>query len=166
MAGVQNATLAAVETKEKGFESEEMRKSMLTTELKTGYAESLKTSSAAFAPRQSVFFIPIILWGMRAENNQYQPKPSELAFSESPANSFFGGLLKKVQKMTNTIIQNLINILETELGSIYRSARVKPATNDSMDSYFALSDKQKNRIKSLCRRHLVLQTRLNQIVGE
>ena len=116
---------------------------------------------------------------MRAENNQYQPKPSELAFSESPANSFFGGLLKKVkkmtntiiqikkvQKMTNTIIQNLINILETELGSIYRSARVKPATNDSMDSYFALSDKQKNRIKSLCRRHLVLQTRLNQIVGE
>ncbi len=89
---------------------------MLTTELKTGYAESLKTSSAAFAPRQSVFFIPIILWGMRAENNQYQPKPSELAFSESPANSFFGGLLKKVQKMTNTII----NTTESTLQSLYR----------------------------------------------
>lgn len=91
-------------------------RNMLTMCINTGYTESLKTSSAAFAPRQRVFFMPVILWGMRAENNQYQPKPSELAFSESPANSFFGGLLKKVQKMTNTII----NTTESTLQSLYR----------------------------------------------
>lgn len=165
MAGVQNAALAAVETKEKGFEGEKMRKNMLTTELKTGYAESLKLVIPAFAPVRFAIFLYLPMARMRAENNQYQPS-LYYSFSESSPLSYLAVLSKKVIQMTNTIIQNLINILETELGSIYRSARVKPATNDSMDSYFALSDKQKNRIKSLCRRHLILQTHLNQIAGE
>lgn len=144
-----------------------MRKSILTTELKTGYTENLKTSLRGFRTRQICDFFVFAYGRMRAENiSNIGQSIRKLAFSESARHSILSGFLKKVYAMTNTIIQNLINILETELGSIYRSARVKPATNDSMDSYFALSDKQKNRIKSLCRRHLVLQTRLNQIVGE
>lgn len=167
MAGVQNAAFAAVETKEKGFEGKKMRKNILTTELKAGYVESLKTATIGFRTRQICDFFVFANWRMRAENILNISQGSIVAaFSESATFHNCVAFLKKATKMTNTIIQNLINILETELGSIYRSARVKPATNDSMDSYFALSDKQKNRIKSLCRRHLVLQTRLNQIAGE
>lgn len=81
-------------------------KKVLTNESDGLYTESLKTANTAFTPRQSVFFMPF-LWGMRAENNQYQPKPLLAAFSESPANSFFGGLLKKANKMTNTTIQKI-----------------------------------------------------------
>ena len=81
-------------------------KKVLTNESDGLYTESLKTANTAFTPRQSVFFMPF-LWGMRAENNQYQPKPLLAAFSESPANSFFGGLLKKASKMTNTTIQKI-----------------------------------------------------------
>ena len=90
-------------------------KKVLTNESDGLYTGSLKTSSAAFAPVISDFFVSF--WGMRVENNQYRPEPSELAFSESPANSFFGGLLKKVQKMTNTIIKKIheLRILLDEL---------------------------------------------------
>ncbi len=90
---------------------------MLTNESNGLYTESLKTSSAAFAPVSiSDFFVSF--WGMRVENIQYRPEPSELAFSESPANSFFGGLLKKVQKMTNTIIKK-IHELRIVLDELY-----------------------------------------------
>lgn len=141
-------------------------KKYLTDESGMFYVESLKTFNTAFAPVRYAIFLYLPIWRMRAENNQYQPKLLLKAFSESATSQICVALLRKFNKMTNTIIQNLINILETEIGSIYRSARVKPATNNSMDSYFALSDKQKNRIKQLCRRHLILQTRLNQIAGE
>lgn len=141
-------------------------KKYLTDESGMFYVESLKNFNTAFAPVRYAIFLYLPIWRMRAENNQYQPKLLLKAFSESATSQICVALLRKFNKMTNTIIQNLINILETEIGSIYRSARVKPATNNSMDSYFALSDKQKNRIKQLCRRHLILQTRLNQIAGE
>lgn len=90
-------------------------KKVLTNESDGLYTESLKTVKAAFAPVTSDFFVS--LWGMRAENNQYQPEHSLTAFSESPANSIFGGLLRKVKDMTNTIIKKIheLRILLDEL---------------------------------------------------
>lgn len=90
-------------------------KNILTNESDGLYTESLKTANTAFAPRQSVFFIPF--WGMRAENIQYQPKPLLAAFSESPACSFYRWLTKKANKMTNTIIKKIheLRILLDEL---------------------------------------------------
>lgn len=58
-----------------------MKKNYLTRESFGKYAEGLKTVIPAFAPRQSVFFMPMA-W-MRAENIQYQPKHCITAFSES-----------------------------------------------------------------------------------
>lgn len=142
-------------------------KKYLTDESGMFYVESLKTATIGFRTRQICDFFVFANWRMRAENILNISQGFIVAaFSESATFHNCVAFLKKATKMTNTIIQNLINILETEIGSIYRSARVKPATNNSMDSYFALSDKQKNRIKQLCRRHLILQTRLNQIGGE
>lgn len=142
-------------------------KKYLTDESGMFYVESLKTATIGFRTRQICDFFVFANWRMRAENILNISQGFIVAaFSESATFHNCVVFLKKATKMTNTIIQNLINILETEIGSIYRSARVKPATNNSMDSYFALSDKQKNRIKQLCRRHLILQTRLNQIAGE
>ena len=81
-------------------------KNVLTNESDGLYTESLKTVKAAFAPVSiSDFFVSF--WGMRAENIQYQPEHSLTAFSESPANSFFGGLLRKVKDMINTINQKI-----------------------------------------------------------
>ena len=87
----------------------------MTNESDGLYTESLKTVKAAFAPVKSDFFVS--LWGMRAENIQYQPEHSLTAFSESPASSFFGGLLRKVKDMTNTIIKKIheLRILLDEL---------------------------------------------------
>lgn len=91
-------------------------KNILTNESDGLYTESLKTVKAAFAPVSiSDFFVSF--WGMRAENIQYQPEHSLTAFSESPASSFFGGLLRKVKDMTNTIIKKIheLRILLDEL---------------------------------------------------
>ena len=91
-------------------------KNVLTNESDGLYTESLKTVKAAFAPVSiSDFFVSF--WGMRAENIQYQPEHSLTAFSESPANSIFGGLLRKVKDMTNTIIKKIheLRILLDEL---------------------------------------------------
>lgn len=162
---VQDDAVSDLETSQKSFEREEMTKKMLTTESYGCYAEGLKLVIPAFAPVRFANFLYLPMARMRAENNQYQPS-LYYSFSESSPPSYLAVLSKKVIQMTNTTIQNLLNILETELGSIYRSARVKPATNNSMDSYFALSEKQKKRIKQLCRRHLVLQTRLSKITEE
>lgn len=142
-------------------------KKYLTDESGMFYVESLKNATIGFRTRQICDFFVFAYGRMRAENILNIGRSFIVAaFSESATSQICVVFLKKATKMTNTIIQNLINILETEIGSIYRSARVKPATNNSMDSYFALSDKQKNRIKQLCRRHLILKTRLNQIAGE
>ena len=91
-------------------------KKVLTNESDGLYTEGLKTVKAAFAPVSiSDFFVSF--WGMRAENIQYQPEHSLTAFSESPASSFFGGLLRKVKDMTNTIIKKIheLRILLDEL---------------------------------------------------
>lgn len=141
------------------------RNFLLTSDEDFSYTESLKLVIPAFSPVRFAIFLYLPMARTRAENNQYQPS-LYYSFSESSPLSYLAGLSKKVKQMTNTTIQNLLNILETELGSIYRSARVKPATNNSMDSYFALSEKQKNRIKQLCHRHLVLQSHLSKITEE
>ena len=99
-----------VEKKDKGekmtkTKKHDIIKKVLTNESDGLYTESLKTVKAAFAPVTSDFFVS--LWGMRAENNQYRPEHSLTAFSESPANSIFGGLLRKVKDMTNTSIQKI-----------------------------------------------------------
>lgn len=82
----------------------------LTFETAGIYAESLKTTLPAFTPRQSVFFMPMA-W-TRAENNQYQPKLCNVAFSESTPLSFLVALLRKTLQMTNTN--------ESTLQSLYR----------------------------------------------
>lgn len=79
---------------------------MLTSAIMGCYGGGLKTSLPAFAPRQSVFFMPMA-W-TRAENIQYQPKHCKLAFSESTPLSFLTALLKKVYNMTS-----LSNIYQT-----------------------------------------------------
>lgn len=140
---------------------------LLTNKPAAVYAESLKRKTRLSPPSVLVIFLYLPKWRMIAGNILNTGRACLFyGFSESATSQICVAFLKKVKQMTNTIISNYINIIETELGSIYRSARVKPATNDSMDSYFALSDKQKNRIKSLCRRHFVLQTRLNQLTAE
>lgn len=80
-------------------------KKVLTNESDGLYTESLKTTKAAFAPVTSDFFVS--QWGRRVENNQYRPKLSLVAFSDSPAKSFFGGLLRKTKDMTNSIIKKI-----------------------------------------------------------
>lgn len=83
-----------------------MQKKFLTSESLRCYAESLKTVNTAFTPRQSVFFMPMAR--TRAENNQYQPKHLFTAFSESaPLSYLTAKILKKVNKMTNTVISAL-----------------------------------------------------------
>lgn len=133
-----------VEKKDKGekmtkIKKHDIIKKILTNESDGLYTESLKTSSAAFAPVTSDFFVS--LWGMRVENNQYRPKPSELAFSESPANSFFGGLLKKVQKMTNTIIKKIheLRILLDELYANTDSSYIATRCSETRKELASLS---------------------------
>ena len=70
----------------------------LTFETGGNYAESLKTVTTAFTPRQSVFFMPMA-W-TRAGNTQYRPEQLVTAFSESTPLSFLVAILKKVTKMT------------------------------------------------------------------
>lgn len=82
----------------------------LTFETGGNYAESLKTVTTAFTPRQSVFFMPMA-W-TRAGNTQYRPEQLVTAFSESTPLSFLVAILKKVTKMTNTN--------ESTLQSLYR----------------------------------------------
>lgn len=78
---------------------------MLTNESGMFYAESLKTITPAFTPRQRVFFMPMA-W-MRAENTQYQPKHCVIAFSESTPLLILRAFLRKITQMTNTIINSL-----------------------------------------------------------
>lgn len=85
-----------------------MIKKRLTSKYMMGYTESLKTVNTAFTPRQSVFFMPMAR--TRAENNQYQPKHLFTAFSESaPLSYLTAKILKKVNNMTNTLIQKIHN---------------------------------------------------------
>lgn len=70
----------------------------LTFAPRGNYAESLKTVTTAFTPRQSVFFMPMA-W-TRAGNTQYRPEQLVTAFSESTPLSFLVAILKKVTKMT------------------------------------------------------------------
>lgn len=65
----------------------------LTFETGGNYAESLKTVTTAFTPRQSVFFMPMA-W-TRAGNTQYRPEQLVTAFSESTPLSFLVAILKK-----------------------------------------------------------------------
>nr|DAL93363.1 MAG TPA: hypothetical protein [Caudoviricetes sp.] len=76
---------------------------MLTSESRYRYTGSLKTEHTAFnTPSACIFYAPLA-W-MRAENNQYQPKPLCSAFSEStPLLILKGDLLKKEHKMINAI---------------------------------------------------------------
>lgn len=99
-------------------------KKELTNTSKGRYSESLKTAITAFAPRQSVFFMPMA-W-MRAENNQYQPKLLIAAFSEStPLLILNGDFLKKAIKMTNTIIEQ-ISQLRFSLNELYANTSSQP----------------------------------------
>lgn len=79
---------------------------MLTSESRYRYTESLKTEHTAFnTPSACIFYAPLA-W-MRAENNQYQPKPLCSAFSEStPLLILNGDLLKKEHKMNLVQISN------------------------------------------------------------
>lgn len=88
---------------------------MLTFELKSGYAESLKLVIPAFAPVRFANFLYLPMARMRAENNQYQPS-LYYSFSESSPLSYLVALSKKVIQMTNTII----NTTESTLQSLYR----------------------------------------------
>lgn len=143
------------------------RNLLLTSGEDFSYTESLKRKTRLSPPSDLVIFLYLPKWRMIAGNILNTGRACLFyGFSESATSQICVAFLKKVKQMTNTTIQNLLNILETELGSIYRSARVKPATNNSMDSYFALSEKQKNRIKQLCHRHLVLQSHLSKITEE
>ena len=84
-----------------------MRK-LLTNNINSGYTESLKTSIHGFRTRQICdFFVRPYGW-MRAENIQYQPKLLYTAFSESTLPQIARGLLKRIYKMTNTIISHLL----------------------------------------------------------
>ena len=104
-------------------------KKELTNTSKGRYSESLKTAITAFAPRQSVFFMPMA-W-MRAENNQYQPKLLIAAFSEStPLLILNGDFLKKAIKMTNTIISK-INEIRSILDDVYANTSSQPLALES-----------------------------------
>lgn len=92
----------------------------LTNEHAGRYGESLKTVKAAFTPRQSVFFMPMA-W-TRAENNQYQPKLSLTAFSESTPLSFLTALSKKVKDMISAINTTTQSTLQ-QLYGFYQSMR-------------------------------------------
>lgn len=118
-----------------------MKKNILTFGFDSEYAESLKTNPTASAPRQRVFFMPVILWGMRAGNIQYQPKLFGLAFSESPANSFFGGLLRKIQRMkksAETTLQTLYRYYSEMKQVWYKGAYTNDQEDIYSDVFFAL----------------------------
>ena len=82
---------------------------MLTFELNSGYAESLKLVIPAFAPVRYAIFLYLPMARTRAENNQYQPS-LYYSFSESSPLSYLAVLSKKVIQMTNTIIQKISEI--------------------------------------------------------
>lgn len=82
---------------------------MLTFELNSGYAESLKLVIPAFAPVRFAIFLYLPMARTRAENNQYQPS-LYYSFSESSPLSYLAVLSKKVIQMTNTIIQKISEI--------------------------------------------------------
>ena len=75
---------------------------MLTLQSIMKYTESLKTTYAAFTPRQSVFFMPFMAW-MRAGNIQYRPKHSYVAFSESTPLLILNGEILRKHTMINAI---------------------------------------------------------------
>ena len=84
---------------------------MLTFELNSGYAESLKTSLRGFRTRQICDFFVFAYGRMRAENiSNIGQSIRKLAFSESARHSILSGFLKKVYEMTNTIIQKISEI--------------------------------------------------------
>lgn len=85
---------------------------LLTNKPAAVYAESLKNFQHGFRTRQICDFFVFANWRMRAENNQYQPKLLLKAFSESATSQICVALLRKFNKMTNTI--------ESTLQSLYR----------------------------------------------
>jgi prophage antirepressor-like protein len=77
-------------------------KNLLTQNPHSLYSESLKTSNTAFAPSMRFFYA--LLGDENRKYIEYRSKLLFEAFSESPAYSFLGGLLRKIKQMTNEII--------------------------------------------------------------
>jgi len=77
---------------------------LLTFGIKTGYAGSLKTVNTAFAPvRLGVIFMPFYGLDENRKYIEYRSKHLLAAFSESARCSISTGILRKVNKMMNTI---------------------------------------------------------------
>lgn len=106
---------------------------LLTLGTAGNYAESLKTTLPAFAPRQSVFFMPMA-W-MRAENIQYQPKLCNVAFSESTPLSFLAALLRKTLQMTT--LSEVYGVY-TNLRQIFNSYNPENYDKDTEEANTAL----------------------------
>lgn len=113
----------------------------LTNEHAGRYGESLKTVKAAFTPRQSVFFMPMA-W-TRAENNQYQPKLSLTAFSESTPLSFSTAISKKVKDMisaTQSTLQQLYGFYQSMRNNWYEGKYNLEQENAYLAVYSALEE--------------------------
>lgn len=88
-----------------------MDKNILTTESGVFYTESLKTSLRGFRTRQICDFFVFAYGRMRAENiSNIGQSIRKLAFSESARHSILVVILKKVYKMTNTIISKISEV--------------------------------------------------------
>lgn len=110
-----------------------MKINRLTFNLRRNYAESLKTVTTAFTPRQSVFFMPMA-W-MRVGNIQYRPEQLVTAFSESTPLSFLAALLKKVTKMTT--LSEVYGVY-TNLRQIFNSYNPENYDKDTEEANTAL----------------------------
>ncbi len=87
-----------------------MDKNVLTTESGVFYTESLKTTNTAFAPVRYAFFLYPYMGEKSRKYIEYRTKSLLVAFSDSPALSFLRRLLRKTNKMTNTIISKISEV--------------------------------------------------------